>query len=245
MTKQFICGIIFIGKVGNNASSEEGTGSCLSYERLYSAMLFPHSVAAIRYVFKGSFCSNFAERIFFMKRRLNTKTLVISALLIALQIVFTRILSIETGAIRISLGFFPVAVAGMLFGPLGGGIIGVIADILGMLLFSKGNIYFFPFTISEFLYGFGFGLMLYKKNITFFKITIFTLLQFVILNLVLNSFWLYLYSIFITGVPQGFFVIFSMRITTAILNLPMQIVGLYFICRHLKKPLEKFSFKKG
>ena len=180
-----------------------------------------------------------------MKKRISTKTLVMASLLIALQIVFTRIISIESGPIRISLGFFPIAVAGMLFGPLGGGFVGVLADILGMLLFSRGNIYFFPFTISEFLYGFGFGLMLHTKRISFCRITVFTIIQFVLLNLLLNSFWNYLYSIYVTGVPQGFFVIFSMRITTALLNLPMQIAGVYLICRYLRKPLKNFGWQKG
>ena len=180
-----------------------------------------------------------------MSKRINTKTLVMAALLIALQIVFTRIISIEAGVVRISLGFFPVAVAGMIFGPVGGGIVGALADIIGMLLFSRGNIYFFPFTISEFLYGFGFGIILYRQNITIFKIVFFTLVQFVLLNLLLNSLWNYLYSIYVTGVDKGFFVIFSMRITSAILNLPMQISGVYLICKYLRKPLKKFGWQKG
>ena len=172
-----------------------------------------------------------------------TKILVASALLVALQIVFTRIIALEAGALRISFGFFPVAVAGMLFGPLGGGAVGVIADIIGMLMISKGGVYFFPFTITEFLYGIGFGLMLYKKDLSHIKITLFTIMQFILLNLILNSVWNYLYYLMVVGSPKGFFVILTGRLATALVNLPAQIIGINLICRYLKKPLEKLGWR--
>lgn len=179
-----------------------------------------------------------------MKKKLNTKTLVMSAMLIALQIIFVRLISIGTVTIRVSLGFFPIAVAGMVFGPLGGGIVGALADVMGMILFSKGDVYFFPLTISEFLYGFGFGIMLYNKDSSYLKVTIYTILQFVIINLFINSIWLYFYSLIIVGNPKGYWVIFSGRLLTAAINLPMQVIGVNLICRYLKKPLQKLLWKK-
>lgn len=173
-----------------------------------------------------------------------TKILVASALLVALQIVFTRIIALEAGAVRISFGFFPVAVASMIFGPLGGGMVGVIADIIGMLLISKGGVYFFPFTITEFLYGIGFGLMLFKKDLSPAKITIFTIIQFVLLNLVLNSVLNYLYYLMIVGTPKGLWAIITGRLLASLVNLPVQIIGINLICRYLKKPLEKLGWRK-
>ena len=181
------------------------------------------------------------ERIFFMKNK--TKILVTSALLVALQIVFTRIIALEAGVIRISFGFFPVAVAGMLLGPLGGGAVGVIADIIGMLMISKGGVYFFPFTITEFLYGIGFGLMLYKKDLSHIKITIFTVIQFILLNLILNSVWNYLYYLMIIGTPKGLWVIITSRLFASLVNLPVQILGINLICKYLKNPLKKLGWR--
>lgn len=176
-----------------------------------------------------------------MTKYSKTHTVITCAIFIALQIVFVRILSVGSGSVRISLGFIPVAVAGMLLGPVGGGFTGAIADFLGMLLFSKGTVYFFPLTISEFLYGLGFGFMLYKRNLSTAVLSLFAALQFILINLLLNSFWLYLYYIIITGTEKGFGVILWSRLAAACFNFPAQIVGVNLINRYLKKPLQKFG----
>lgn len=176
-----------------------------------------------------------------MNKTFKTKTLVTCALLVALQIVFVRFISLGTGSIRISLGFVPVAVAGMIFGPLGGGIVASIADFLGMLLFSKGTVYFFPLTISEFLYGFGFGLFLHNRDLPPIKLSICVIVQFILVNLILSSLWLYLYYIIVVGTPKGFEAIFTGRLAAAAANLPMQIIGINVINKYLKAPLKKLG----
>lgn len=179
-----------------------------------------------------------------MKNKLNTRTLVMSALLIALQIVFVRFLSIDTGIVRISLGFLPIAIAGMIFGPLGGGLIGVLADIIGMLIFSRGQVYFFPFTISEFLYGFGFGLFLHNRNISLLRISLCIAVQFVLINLCLSSFWLYLYNLMILATDKAFWAIFYPRLLAAAVSLPLQIIIINLIYRYIRLPLKKLGWLK-
>lgn len=174
-----------------------------------------------------------------MNRNLKTRNFVLCALLVALQIVFVRILSFDAGSVRISFGFIPVAVAGMILGPLGGGAVGAIADFMGMLLFSKGTVYFFPLTISEFLYGAGFGFMLSGKRCGALGLSAFTALQFVFVNLILNSFWLYLYYIFVVGTEKGFGAILAGRLLAACFNLPAQIIGVNAVNKYLKNPLLK------
>ncbi len=61
----------------------------------------------------------------------STKALVQCALLIAISIVLTRLLTISTPFLRINLGGVPILLAGVLFGPLGGGIVGALADLIG------------------------------------------------------------------------------------------------------------------
>lgn len=177
-----------------------------------------------------------------MSKKFNTRTIVSASLLIALQIILVRFLQIGNEYVRISLGFLPVAVAGMIFGPVGGGVVAAIADIFGMVIFSRGMPYFFPLTICEALYGVGFGLILHGKNLSAFKRSFFTGIQFIFINLILTSVALYFYFIFITGSPRGVLVILSGRLITALVNLPMHIIGINIISRYLREPLYKMGW---
>ena len=49
--------------------------------------------------------------------RTSVRTLVMLALLVAMSIVFSRVLSISTGFVRFNLGSLPVLLAALLFGP--------------------------------------------------------------------------------------------------------------------------------
>lgn len=71
------------------------------------------------------------------KQYWNVKTLVFMALLIAMNIVLTRIFVIELGPTnRISLGSVCVILAGLWLGPVAGGVCGLCADVIGC--FMKG-----------------------------------------------------------------------------------------------------------
>ena len=66
--------------------------------------------------------------------RTSVRTLVMLALLVAMSIVFSRVLSISTGFVRFNLGSLPVLLAGILFGPWAGFVVGMVADIIGGVL---------------------------------------------------------------------------------------------------------------
>ncbi len=55
-------------------------------------------------------------------------------LLVAMSIVFSRVLSISTGFVRFNLGSLPVVLAAILFGPGAGFAVGALADMIGGLL---------------------------------------------------------------------------------------------------------------
>ncbi|MGM9532761.1 folate family ECF transporter S component, partial [Intestinibacter sp.] len=91
----------------------------------------------------------------------NVKKLVEISLLIALEIILTRFCSINTPIVRIGFGFLPIATIAMMYGPLSAGIAYAIGDILGMMIFPSSS--FFPgFTLTAFLTGVAYGLVLYK-----------------------------------------------------------------------------------
>ena len=68
------------------------------------------------------------------KRVWDTRVLVFLGLLVAMQIVLTRLFVIELGSYRITLGSVCSILAGLWFGPVGGGLCGMVADILGGML---------------------------------------------------------------------------------------------------------------
>ena len=76
--------------------------------------------------------------------------LVTIAMLLALEIVLSRFLSIQTPVTRIGFGFIPLVIAGILFGPVPAAIVAGLADVLGALLFPVGT-YYPPLTITSVL----------------------------------------------------------------------------------------------
>ncbi|SHH52943.1 ECF transporter S component, folate family [Sporobacter termitidis DSM 10068] len=87
------------------------------------------------------------------KKLLTTKTVVTLGLLIALSIILTRFLAImPTPNIRISFGSLPIIIAGLLFGPIAGGLAGLAADFLGTTLFSSYG-WFPPLALTPVIMG--------------------------------------------------------------------------------------------
>ena len=87
------------------------------------------------------------------KNNMDIRTVVKAGSLVAISIVMTRFVSIMVpigGAqgLRISFGEVPIILAGYMFGPVVGGITGIAADILGMLINPQGP-YYPGFTISS------------------------------------------------------------------------------------------------
>lgn len=65
------------------------------------------------------------------------KTLVTLAFLTALSVVLSRLLSINAHSVRVGLGNVPILLAGLLYGPFAGALVGFGADITGALLLSS------------------------------------------------------------------------------------------------------------
>ncbi|MCD8105499.1 MAG: folate family ECF transporter S component [Lachnospiraceae bacterium] len=81
----------------------------------------------------------------------DTRTLVFLGLLVAMHIVLTRLLVIELGSYRITVGVVCTILAGLWFGPLAGGLCGMVADLLGCLL--KGYAVNPFITVAAMLWG--------------------------------------------------------------------------------------------
>lgn len=142
--------------------------------------------------------------------RKNLITLCRVAVLISLEIILTRFLSINTPTLRIGFGFIPIAMCGILYGPIWAGAAAGIADILGTFLSPYGI--YPPITLTAILTGLSFGFFLQRKNsknVNFFPyVLLCTLINTIGLSLFLQTYWLCLlqkapyYTLLVSRLPQ-------------------------------------------
>lgn len=158
--------------------------------------------------------------------KLNTKSLIFLAFLIALEIILTRFLSINTPIVRIGFGFLPVAMAGILFGPLWAGLAYALGDVLGILLFPSGA-YFPGFTLSALLVGFTYGFFLHNKPITWKRVLIPVVIVTMIINLCLDTFWLYILM------DKAVISMLPARLLKCVIMLPVQLLMIQVVWNRL------------
>ncbi|WP_242973478.1 folate family ECF transporter S component [Clostridium thermosuccinogenes] len=119
----------------------------------------------------------------------NARTIAMSGMLVALNVILTFFDISLSNVLRISFSFLPLAMGGMLYGPVVGGAMGVVGDILGYLARPDGP--FFPgFTLNALLSGALYGLFLYKRPVKLKSVIAVSLLVTVSINLLLNPVWL-------------------------------------------------------
>ena len=161
------------------------------------------------------------------KFKLNTRTIVYLAVLVALEIILNRFLSINTPVVKIGFSFVPIAIAGMLFGPVAAAIVGALADLLGAILFPTGTI-FLGITLTALLKGVNWGLFLQKKQ-TVATIVPAVLVDQLVLSYVLNSFWLSI----LMGAPYTS--LLATRIVQTAILIPVEFVVVFALSRAFGK----------
>ncbi len=173
------------------------------------------------------------ERGFFMQKNKYSKlTVIVSvALLVTINVILTRFLSISTTFLRIGFGFLPVAIASIAFGPFWGAVCGAIGDILGMIIYPSGE-YFPGFTITAIFTGIVFGAFLYKKY-SLLKTILASATVCIFLNLFLDTLWLNIMY------GEAFISLLPARFIKCIINIPI-----YSVLIHITwfKTLSKLEF---
>lgn len=123
-----------------------------------------------------------------LKRRGNMVRIASMALLIALQVVLSRFLSINLQFLKIGFSFVPLMFAGYIYGASGGVVVALISDVIGALLFPSGP--FFPgFTVTAMLSGLIYGTALGGKCTTV-KLALGVVIEQIVCGLLLNTLWL-------------------------------------------------------
>ncbi|WP_414839514.1 folate family ECF transporter S component [Carnobacterium sp. TMP28] len=160
------------------------------------------------------------------KNKFDARSISIIGLLMGLDIILTRFVAIETPIVRIGFGFLPIAIIAMLYGPWIAGTAAAMADFMGIMLFPKIALYFPGFTLSAFLGGVIYGLILYKKPKTLKRVILAVLLITVIINLGLNTLWLKII------LDKAIYAIFPARIIQSLVLAPVNCLLLYGILQN-------------
>ncbi len=107
-------------------------------------------------------------------------------MLVAFDVIFTRLLAVNVLTFKAGIGFAATVVCAMLYGPVWAGIAAAAADLIGALLFPTGA-YFPGFTATAALGGVIFGLLLYKKRPDFKHAFLAALCYCVLITLLANT----------------------------------------------------------
>lgn len=157
-----------------------------------------------------------------MNKKVTTKQITVMSLLIALIVVLSNILSIETQFLKLTFEFIPKVIMGLLFGPFWTGIGSVIADVIGNTMFAKAP-FFIGFTLNKLIEGLIYGYFFYGKKITLKNATYSTLCVVLLINLFLTPIWLAI----MYQVPLTSSVIWIPRIIKSIIIIPVQVITIY------------------
>lgn len=146
----------------------------------------------------------------------DTRTVVTLGVLVAMHIVLSRWLSINTPYLKIGFAFVPVFIAAYLYGPIAAGVASGVADVLGATLFPSGP--FFPgFTLTSVLIGVVYGLFIYKKQ-TPLRILLAVLINQLVFGLLLNTYWISLLY------GSSYVALLGTRVFQCLLLIPVEVV---------------------
>ena len=166
-----------------------------------------------------------------MRRSMTTKTLAYCALLSALSVVLARlVIPMPAADTRFSIEAVPIFLAGMLFGPLPGALVGFTADFVGCLFSPYG--YNPIFCIPPILYGLSAGLFrrFLHTEISPFRIGL-ALLPPVLLGSILYQSLTLSYMYFKGGLLEGFVFYATTRSIQFGITFVLDVLVIYLLCK--------------
>ncbi len=167
----------------------------------------------------------------------STKNLVILGLLVAIYVVMGYFTFYLLPTLRVTFTYIPLVLAGAMFGPVCGGFVGAIGDVLGYITSQFGaGAYNAGFTVNAFVTGFVYGVFLYRSDFGLLRIIGAKLTVALIVELLLTPIWLsVLYG-------DAYLVLLIDRIWKTLVFIPIEVIIINFV---VKKIYRYVSIKNG
>ena len=119
------------------------------------------------------------------------QTLATTAMLIALGVILSFFATIPiTQSQRISFSSLANELIALLFGPVVGSLSAGVGDIVKFFLRPTGGAFYPGFTVSALVAGLLYGVILYKRPLTFLRVLFANIAVTVVVNMTLNNIWL-------------------------------------------------------
>ncbi len=166
-------------------------------------------------------------------KKLTTREIAIMGILIAIHVFLGRYLALNIGSfIRINFSFVATAITASFFGPLWTAIACGISDIIGATLFPTGS--FFPgLTFSAMVSGYIYGIFLYRKHFSWWRVILVRVCHTVVVSFGLNTLFLsILYG-------NSFIAVLYTRVATNLATLPIYIILLGLVSQYLIPQLKR------
>lgn len=159
-----------------------------------------------------------------MEKLKNVKVLTTCAMMLALATALGFLKIPITTFLELHFEFLPIACTGILFGAAPAAIVGALSDILSYLVKPTGP--FFPgFTLSALLSGLIYGIVLNRPDLKFRHVVIAHLIRTVLINFLLNTYWLTLLF------HKAFSVIVGARLIKTACMFPVELAMLWIVLR--------------
>ena len=171
-----------------------------------------------------------------MKRNQNsifsTRRLVLMAVLIAIQIVLARYLSIQINEVlRVSFETVPLALAGMWLGPFGGAVVALVSDLLGTIIYGYG-VWFPPIALGPMFFAAACGWgtkYIFRSNLSemkdAWKVIVLTIVAGLINAFVIGVLTTTLYQMIIVGKEGTFLTLAWLNIMGRLTTKPFVVVA--------------------
>jgi len=155
-------------------------------------------------------------------------TLILTALFIALGIVLGQWSIQVTQDVKVGVSFIPTQLTATLFGPVVGGIMGGVADILKFIIKPTGA-FSILWTLNAIVGPMIYGIMLYKKKFTLWRVLLSKAVVAVVVNIGMSCTW----SAILYG--SAFWAILPTKALQQVIQVPIQSIIFYLFVKALQK----------
>ena len=156
------------------------------------------------------------------------ETLVMTALLIAIGIVLGQFSIQITQDVKVGISFIATQLTATMFGPVVGGIMGGVADVIKFIIKPTGA-FSMLWTLNAIVGPILYGMMLYKKKFTFWRVLLSKAVVAIIVNIGMSCTW----SAILYG--SAFWAILPTKAIQQLIQVPVQSIIFFLFVSILQK----------